>query len=44
VRHRPLPEPCPACGGLLLAHGSQGARCTQCHWQGEPQVLAEPTS
>jgi DNA topoisomerase-1 len=33
---RPLPAPCPECGGLLLAAGEGRARCSQCRWRGEP--------
>ena len=28
---RPLPEPCPSCGGLMTEAGKGKARCTQCH-------------
>jgi DNA topoisomerase-1 len=35
---RPLPEPCPQCGGLIVvAGGKRGettARCTACDWKG----------
>jgi DNA topoisomerase-1 len=35
---RPLPEPCPQCGGLIVvAGGKRGettARCTACEWKG----------
>ena len=27
---RPLPQPCPACGGLMVVAGKQGAQCTRC--------------
>jgi DNA topoisomerase I len=27
---RPLPEPCPNCGGLMVEVGKSGARCTKC--------------
>ncbi len=40
---RPLPAPCPECGGLLLAAGEGGARCTQCRWRGQPPQEA-PTA
>ncbi len=30
---RPLPQPCPDCGGLLVTKGKDKALCTQCgHW------------
>jgi DNA topoisomerase-1 len=37
---RPLPQPCPECGGLIVTagrarkDGEQPARCTQCDWRG----------
>jgi DNA topoisomerase-1 len=34
VRWRPLPEPCPECGGLLVAYGRGRARCTACGHRG----------
>ena len=52
---RPLPQPCPQCGGLIVAAGGKKsesdagqiqARCSQCKWRGavgEPQ-LAEATA
>jgi DNA topoisomerase-1 len=36
VVQRPLPEPCPECGGLMVAKGRNQAACTVCAWQGEP--------
>ncbi len=43
VRQRPLPEPCPECGELLVASGRNGARCTACGHQGEiPEPEQEP--
>jgi DNA topoisomerase-1 len=32
---RPLPQPCPQCGGLLTAAGRGMARCTQCEYRGK---------
>ncbi len=29
---RPLLEPCPECGGLMVASGSKKMKCTQCTW------------
>lgn len=43
---RPLPLPCPSCGGLIVAEREGKARCTVCSWRGdEPQAApaAEPT-
>lgn len=34
VWQRPQAEPCPQCGGLLVADGRQGVRCTACQWRG----------
>ncbi|MEE8157794.1 MAG: topoisomerase DNA-binding C4 zinc finger domain-containing protein, partial [Dehalococcoidia bacterium] len=36
VVQRPLPEPCPECGGLMVAKGRNQAACTVCAWRGEP--------
>ncbi len=44
VWQRPLPEPCPTCGGLLLAQGAHRARCHQCGWKGTPQATSEATA
>ncbi len=33
---RPLPEPCPNCGDLLVAAGRELARCLSCSWKGAP--------
>jgi DNA topoisomerase-1 len=43
VRQRPLPEPCPECGELLVVAGRSGARCTACGYKGEiPESESEP--
>ncbi len=34
VNQRPLPQPCPECGKLLVASGRSGARCTSCQYKG----------
>ncbi|MDO8749661.1 MAG: type I DNA topoisomerase [Dehalococcoidia bacterium] len=34
VSQRPLPEPCPECGGLLVAAGKERARCATCKYLG----------
>jgi len=36
---RPLPQPCPKCGGILTAYGQGKAKCTKCRYRGE--ILAE---
>ncbi|MBI2856149.1 MAG: type I DNA topoisomerase [Chloroflexi bacterium] len=41
LRQRPLPEPCPECGGLLVAAGRNGARCLTCDYRG-PVPEQEP--
>ncbi|MDE2860072.1 MAG: type I DNA topoisomerase [Chloroflexota bacterium] len=34
VGQRPIPEPCPECGGLLVVSGRNGVRCTACDYRG----------
>ncbi len=49
---RPLPDPCPQCGGLLVVAGRarrggrQPGRCTRCDWKGTlgERELAEATA
>lgn len=43
VWERPLPEPCPRCGGLLVAARSGGRRCTSeaCGYVGAEEPVAE---
>ena len=41
VNRRPLPEPCPECGGLLLASGRTNANCNRCEFKG-PAPKPEP--
>ena len=38
VVQRPLPEPCPECGGLMVSRGRNEGRCTKCAWEGEPSA------
>jgi DNA topoisomerase-1 len=35
---RPLAEPCPNCGDLLVAAARELARCQSCSWRGAPPV------
>jgi len=35
VNTKPLPQPCPQCGGLLTAYGRNIAKCTQCEFKGK---------
>lgn len=32
---RPLPQPCPQCGGLLVASGKDSANCLKCSFKGK---------
>ena len=34
VNQRPLPQPCPECGKLLVASGRSNAKCTSCDFRG----------
>jgi len=34
---RPLPQPCPRCGGLLTQYGKKGTKCTKCEYKGKIQ-------
>ena len=43
VNQRPLPQPCPECGKLLLASGRTNARCTKCDYKG-PVPESEPAA
>ena len=39
VPHRPLPQPCPECAGLLVHPRSEGIRCTNCAYrETEPEA------
>ena len=35
VNQRPLAEPCPECGGLMVVSGQDKVRCTTCTWKGD---------
>ena len=40
---RPLPQPCPKCGGLLTIYRGNWAKCTKCKYRGkalEPEAIA----
>ena len=42
---RPLPQPCPRCGSLIVAQGrGDNARCTACDWKGKPAAPAAPAT
>ncbi len=32
---KPLPQPCPQCGGLLTLYRGKGAKCTKCEYRGK---------
>jgi len=34
TNRKPLPEPCPQCGGLLTQYGRQRAKCVKCDYTG----------
>lgn len=45
TRNRPLPQPCPECGGLMVAWAGSGGKCTKCNYrsktiESEAEVLA----
>ncbi len=33
--YKPLPDPCPKCGGLLTEHKGRYAKCTKCDYKGK---------
>ncbi|MEW6141862.1 MAG: type I DNA topoisomerase [Chloroflexota bacterium] len=35
TRNRPLPQPCPKCGGFMVAWGKSGTKCTKCSYRGK---------
>ena len=35
VNQRPVVEPCPECGGLMVSGARDGVRCTVCAWKGD---------
>ena len=35
INQRPVAEPCPECGGLMVSSGQDGVRCTSCAWAGD---------
>ena len=48
VNARPLPAPCPDCGGMLVAAARGSVRCNVCKWKGDPPAAesadATPTA
>ncbi|MGD9394201.1 MAG: DNA topoisomerase, partial [Dehalococcoidia bacterium] len=41
INLKPLPQPCPQCGGLLTAYRGNLAKCTQCAFRGKVKEAAE---
>jgi DNA topoisomerase-1 len=41
INLKPLPQPCPQCGGLLTAYRGNLAKCTQCAFRGKVREAAE---
>lgn len=41
TNRRPLPQPCPSCGGLLVAVRGKQAQCLKCQWKGQVPETAE---
>lgn len=35
INSRPLPQPCPKCGGLLVTARGKQAKCTKCDYKGK---------
>ena len=45
VSRRPLAQPCPSCGGLLVASGQKAVRCAKCDYKGQaPAAEPEPVA
>jgi DNA topoisomerase-1 len=41
INFKPLPQPCPQCGGLLTVYRGNLAKCTQCQFRGKIGESAE---
>jgi DNA topoisomerase-1 len=39
---KPLKQPCPTCGGLIVVAARNTAKCTQCEWKGDIEDVPEP--
>jgi len=37
TNYKPLPDPCPKCGGLLTQYRGRFTRCTKCAYKGKPE-------
>jgi DNA topoisomerase-1 len=42
INYRPLPQPCPECGGLLTVYRQKWQKCTKCDYKGKLET-AKPT-
>jgi DNA topoisomerase-1 len=38
---KPLPQPCPTCGGLLVEYKEGKAKCTKCNYRSAPEEVKE---
>ena len=38
---KPLPQPCPSCGGLLVEYKEGKAKCTKCNYRSKPEDAKE---
>jgi len=44
TNRKPLPQPCPQCGGLLTLYRGKQAKCTKCEYKGKiPKLEAKTT-
>jgi len=41
---KPLPQPCPTCGGLLVEYKEGQAKCTKCSYRSKPEETKEPAA
>jgi len=41
---KPLPDPCPSCGGLLTMYRGKWAKCSKCSYKGKIEASETPTS
>jgi DNA topoisomerase-1 len=41
TNYKPLPQPCPKCGGLLTVYKDKWAKCTKCEYKGKVEDSAK---
>ncbi len=41
TNYKPLPQPCPNCGGLLTVYKDKWAKCTKCNYKGKVEDSAK---